>query len=95
MNGNVQTIAIAVEEQSATANEIARSVGGASQAAKDIARNIQEASTGSSEVLQNIQGLSSASEMVKSGADKTNTGSGEPSEMAARLKQLVGQFKVE
>lgn len=93
LNGTVQTIASAVEEQSATTNEIARNVGGASQATTDISRNIQEASTGSAEVSQNIQGLSSASEMVKSGADQTNTGSGELAEMAARLSELVGQFK--
>lgn len=89
----VQTIASAVEEQSTTTNEIAQSVGGASQAATDISRNIQEASTGSTEVSRNIQGLRTASDVVKSGADQTNAGSGELAEMAARLRELIGQFK--
>ncbi len=93
LNRTVQTIASAVEEQSATTNEIAQNVGNASQAATDISRNIQEASGGANEVSRNIQGLNEVAGTVKSGAEQTNTGSNELAEMAARLRELVGQFK--
>ncbi len=93
LSGVMQTIAGAVEEQSATTNELAHSVGSASQAATDISRNIQEASTGAAEVSENIQSLRLSSEVVKSGADQTNAGSADLAEMAARLSELVGQFK--
>lgn len=95
LDGTVQTIASAVEEQSATTDEIAQTVSGASQAAIDISRNIQEASIGSTEVSHNIQNLNSVSEVVKSGAEQTSAGSGELAEMAARLRELVGQFKID
>lgn len=88
----VQTIANAVEEQSATTNEIARAVNGASQAAEDISRNIQEASTGSREVSENILGVSAASEMVKEGTETADTISRELSETARKLNQLLTEY---
>lgn len=94
LNSTVQTIAGAVEEQSATTNEIAQNIGGASQAATDISRNIQEASTGSNEISQSIQGVQLSAQGVNAGAQQTNTSSAELAEMAARLQALTGQFKV-
>ncbi len=93
LNGTVQTIASAVEEQSATSNQITHNVGDASQAATSISRNIQEASAGSAEVSRTIQGLNTTAESVNSSAGKTGTDSEELAEVAHRLGDLVGQFQ--
>ncbi len=89
-----QTIASAVEEQSATTNEIASNIGGASRAATDIAKNIQQISAASNEIASNIQGVNKSAQESASGATETNASAEELARMAARLRELVGQFKV-
>jgi methyl-accepting chemotaxis protein len=49
------TIAAAVEEQTATTNEISKNVGNAARGANDVARNVQQAATGTNEVSKNVQ----------------------------------------
>ncbi|HNX95075.1 MAG TPA: methyl-accepting chemotaxis protein [Holophaga sp.] len=49
------TIAAAVEEQTATTNEISKNVGDAARGANDVARNVQEAAAGTNEVSRNVQ----------------------------------------
>ncbi len=49
------TIAAAVEEQTATTNEISKNVGNAARGANDVARNVQQAATGANEVSKNVQ----------------------------------------
>ncbi|MCP4547994.1 MAG: HAMP domain-containing protein [bacterium] len=95
LNTTMQSIAGAVEEQTATTSDIARNVTGASASAQDISHNIQEASTVSVDVLKNIQSLNSATEVVKSGADKTNSDSGSLADMSSHLRRLVEQFVTE
>jgi methyl-accepting chemotaxis protein len=73
------TIASAVEEQTATTNEIGR--------------NVTEAAKGSGEIAQNITGVASAAESTSSGATDTQRAAAELARMAAELQQLVGQFR--
>jgi methyl-accepting chemotaxis protein len=49
------TIAAAVEEQTATTNEISKNVSNAAMGANDVARNVQQAAAGTNEVSKNIQ----------------------------------------
>jgi methyl-accepting chemotaxis protein len=74
------TIASAVEEQSATTNEIGRSV--------------NEAARGTQEINQNITGVAQAAESATQGANDTQNASQELSAMAEKLQELVSQFKV-
>ncbi len=78
INDISSTIATAVEEQSATTNEIGRIV--------------TEAATGSGEIAQNITGVASAANDASQGAANTQTAAGELARMAAELSSLVGQF---
>lgn len=48
-------IAAAVEQQTATMDEIARNVGEAARGGEEVSRNVQEAATGASEVSANVQ----------------------------------------
>jgi methyl-accepting chemotaxis protein len=79
INDISNTIAGAVEEQSATTNEIGRNVG--------------EAAKGSSEIAQNITGVAQAAASTTSGATDARQAAGELASMAAQLQQLVQRFR--
>ncbi len=72
------TIASAVEEQTATTNEISR--------------NVSDAARGSGEIAQNITGVARAAQGTSAGAGDTNRAATELSRMAAEMQRLVGQF---
>ena len=73
------TIASAVEEQTATTNEMAR--------------NVAEASTGSTEIATNISGVASAAESTTHAVAQTTAAVDELSRMAADLRTSVSQFR--
>jgi len=73
------TIATAVEEQSATTDEMARNVGAAAQ--------------GSGEIARNIGGVAEAAESTARGANDSQRASESLSKMSAELRELVGKFK--
>jgi methyl-accepting chemotaxis protein len=79
INDISSTIASAVEEQSATTNEIGR--------------NVAEAAKGSSEIAHNIVGVANAAQGTTSGANDSRQAASELARMAADLQSLVGKFK--
>jgi methyl-accepting chemotaxis protein len=79
INDISNTIASAVEEQTATTNEIARSV--------------QEGAKGGSQVAENIVGVAQAAKSTTQGASDTQTAAGELARMAAELQKVVVQFR--
>lgn len=89
-----QTIVSAVEEQSATVNEIARTIGGASSAAKEIAKNVTESAAGMSEVSRNIEGVNKASRETAAGVTQVNASAQELAKLAASLQRIVNLFKI-
>ena len=72
------TIASAVEEQTATTNEMSR--------------NVADAARGSAEIAQNITGVAGAAQSTSAGASDTDRAATELSRMAAEMQRLVGQF---
>jgi methyl-accepting chemotaxis protein len=78
INDIQNTIASAVEEQTATTNEISR--------------NVAEAAKGSSEIAQNITGVAEAARNTSTGASDTQKSAGELTRMASELQNLVGKF---
>jgi methyl-accepting chemotaxis protein len=79
VNDISNTIASAVEEQTATTNEIAR--------------NVAEAAKGSSQIAENIVSVATAAKSTTEGATNTQTAAQELARMAAELQKLVSQFK--
>ena len=79
INDIASTIASAVEEQTATTNEIGR--------------NIAEAATGTQEIAKNITGVATAAQSTSQGATDTQRSAQEMSKIASELKELVGLFK--
>lgn len=79
INDISNTIASAVEEQTATTNEIGR--------------NVSEAARGSSEIAHNITAVAQAAQSTNQGAGDVLQAATDLSRMAAALQGLVGQFK--
>ena len=79
INDISNTIASAVEEQTATTNEIAR--------------NVQEGAKGGSQVAENIVAVAQAAKSTTQGANDTQTAAGELARMAAELQKVVSRFK--
>lgn len=73
------TIASAVEEQTATTNEMAR--------------NVSNANNGTQDIVQNISGVATAAEETSRGATGVESAASDLSKMAASLKEMVGKFK--
>lgn len=79
INDISNTIASAVEEQTATTAEIGRNVG--------------EAARGTTEITENINGVAQAASDTSNGIGQTQSAATELEKMAADLQELVGQFK--
>jgi methyl-accepting chemotaxis protein len=80
INDISNTIASAVEEQTATTNEIGR--------------NVTEAAKGTGEIARNITGVATAAESTTSGATDTQKAAMELSRMANELQSLVSRFRI-
>jgi methyl-accepting chemotaxis protein len=79
INDISNTIAGAVEEQTATTNEIAN--------------NVTQAAQGGRQVAENISSVATAARSTTEGASNTQSAATELSRMATELQQLVGQFR--
>ena len=75
------TIATAVEEQSATTNEMTRNIG--------------DAAKGSAEITRNVEGVSEAAHGTSNSAQESQKASNEIAEMAVELNGLVAQFQLD
>jgi methyl-accepting chemotaxis protein len=74
------TIASAVEEQTATTNEIGR--------------NVSDAARGTMQITKNINGVALAAKQTTSGALETEKAASSLKEMASLLESLIAQFTV-
>ncbi len=79
INDFQNTIASAVEEQTATTAEISR--------------NVSEAALGSNEIAQNVTGVAVAARSTTEGAANTKTSADELSRLAVSLQDLVSRFR--
>jgi methyl-accepting chemotaxis protein len=80
INDYQTAIASAVEEQTATTNEMSRSVA--------------VAATGSGEIAASIVGVARSAVDTTTGVDESHQATGELARMSGELRELVGQFQV-
>lgn len=80
INDLSNTIASAVEEQTATTNEIGR--------------NVSEAARGTNEIARNITGVATAAQDTTTGASDTQKAAAALSDMATSLRTLMSRFTV-
>jgi methyl-accepting chemotaxis protein len=79
INDTQSTIAAAVEEQTATTNEMSRNVG--------------DAADGSQDIAQTVGSVARSAEETTLAADSTNSAAVELAQIASRMQQLVGEFR--
>ena len=79
INDYQMTIASAVEEQTATTNEMNRS--------------ISEAATSSTQIAQNISGVAEATQRTTGNANEARRAAGRLTVMSGELRSLVGRFR--
>jgi len=75
------TIASAVEEQTATTNEIRQ--------------NVADAARASTDITHSVTGVADAARMTAAGVEETRSAASELAKMAAELEQIVGRFRYE
>jgi methyl-accepting chemotaxis protein len=97
-------IAAAVEEQTATTNEISKNVGDAARGAGEVSRNVQQAAMGANEVSKNVQeAVKGVNEIAKNinqlaaGANDVARNAGEAAkgmnDVARNVQMVSGQAK--
>jgi methyl-accepting chemotaxis protein len=90
-----QTIVSAIEEQSATVNEIAKNVSHVNTGAQEVARNVSESAQGLSEIAKNIGGVSIAATDTAHGVAQVKESANALSKLSEGLKMIVAQFKLD
>jgi methyl-accepting chemotaxis protein len=94
INEIVLIIASAVEEQSVTTKEISNSVGQASDGIQNVSENIARSSTVSEAIARDISEVNESAKEISSSSAQVNLNAQELSELAEKLRQMVGSFKV-
>ncbi len=109
LNEITSTIAAAVEEQTATTNEVSQTMASSaegtkktSRAVQELATNIeqevlgsvQEATTGVEDISKNIHGVSNIAQETSEGANGINGAANELATLATKLQTEVSQFKL-
>jgi methyl-accepting chemotaxis protein len=94
INEIVTTVAAAIEEQSATTQEISINVAQAGVGVQEVNENINQISTVTSEVTEDITEVSRVADEMKNGSQQVNESSTELSELAESLNEIVGKFKI-
>ncbi len=94
MNEIITTIAVAVEQQSATTAEIAENISQASVGINEVNENVAQTSVASTEINSEIAEISSGSKDISNGSQDVSESAGSLQALAQQLDQLVGRFKI-
>ncbi len=90
----VNTIASAIEEQTAVTKDIAQNVSEAAGGVKDANQRVAQMAVVSQSVAQDISGVNQAAGEMASGSEKTLTSSAELAKLAEDLHRMVARFRV-
>ncbi|MCP4115872.1 MAG: HAMP domain-containing protein [Desulfobacteraceae bacterium] len=94
INEIVTMVASAIEEQSATTQEVANNVSHAAAGVNEVNENVSHTSAVAGEVTRNIAEVNQATEEISSGSSQVKTSALELSRLAENLNVIVGQFKI-
>lgn len=93
-NDIVTSVASAIEEQSATTRDISDNVAQAASGVQEINENVSQTSIVAGEVTHNITEVSRASSEMNSRSQQVNESAMGLSELAEKLDEMVGKFKI-
>ena len=90
----VTTVAAAIEEQSATTQEISTNVSQAALGIQEVNENVNQASAVTGEVTRDITDVNQAAQETSTGSRQVNETATELSKLAENLNSMVSQFKI-
>ncbi len=94
INTLINSIAVAVDEQSHTTQEMASNISQAAQGIQEVNENVNHSSAVASEITQDIGIVDEAAEGMKENSRQLKKNSEHLSVMADQLNTIVGEFKV-
>lgn len=94
INGVINGIATAVEEQSAATSEIAGNIAQASQGIAEVNENVAQSTVVIADITRDIAGINQQSTQVGDGSGQVQQSAQGLAELATQLEKLVQQFKV-
>ena len=94
VSGFSRNIVAAVEQQSATAGEISRSMGSARGSASSISSNVSDTAAGLSEISRTIAGISVSAQETAADIAKVAKSSEDLASLAGKLAETVSKFRV-
>jgi len=94
INAIVTSVASAIEEQSATTQEISNNVSQAAMGVQEVNENVNQTSTVATEVTEDVNMVSQAADDITTGTKHVNESALELSKLAESLNEMVGRFKL-
>nr|WP_320015738.1 methyl-accepting chemotaxis protein [uncultured Desulfobacter sp.] len=94
INDIVATVATAIEEQSATTQEISNNVSQAATGVQEVSENVNQTSSVAREVSQDIAQVSRAATDISESSQSVNKSAAELSNLAENLNEMIAQFKI-
>ena len=94
VNTIVDSIASAIDSQTATTNDIAENIEQASIGIQEVATNVSQVSAVSSEVARDIAEVSHSSQQLTSDSNKVRQSADALNTMTAQMQEVSGRFKV-
>ncbi|NWH06236.1 methyl-accepting chemotaxis protein [Desulfobacter latus] len=94
INSIVTSVASAIEQQSATTQEISNNVSQAATGVQEVNENVNQTSTVASGVTEDVHQVSQAADEITTGTKHINKSALELSKLAESLNQMVGKFKL-
>ncbi len=88
----VSTIAVAVEEQSVSSQEISNNISQASQGIEEVYRNVNQTSAASSNISADISSVNQGVQDMSNSSTGIDVSSKELARLAVQLQNLVGRF---
>jgi len=90
----VSAIAVAVEEQNVTTNEIAENVSQAAQGISEVNENVAQSSTVSDEIARDITEVSQNAGEIANNSSQVEINAEKLAKLAADLEKIIAEFKV-
>lgn len=90
----VTSIATAMDEQKATTQEVAGNISQASVGMAEVNENVSQSSVVAGETARDIAEVSRIAEEISANGNRVNNSAEDLADLAVRLKELVGRYKI-
>ena len=94
INSIVSSVATAIEEQSATTQEISNNVSQAATGVQEVNENVNQTSTVAAEVTADVHQVSQSADEITAGSMQINESALELSKLSESLNEMVSRFKL-